>query len=69
MPYIHIDFIDFDDDDLIRELTNRDYHVVDKNERRLQKEVFELLKSFDCDSPQVFEKNMRIFRDRWYTEL
>ena len=69
MPYIDVELDVFDDDDLIDELTNRGYHVADKNERRLQKEVFELLKSFDCDSPQVFEKNMRIFRDRWYGEL
>ena len=69
MPYIDIDLDKFDDDDLVEELTNRGYHVADKNERRLQKDVFQLLKSWDCDSTQVFEKNMRNFRELWYTEL
>lgn len=69
MPYIDIDLDEFDDDDLIEELTNRGYHVADKNERRLQKDVFQLLKSLQCDSDEVFDKNIKDFYDRWYTEL
>jgi hypothetical protein len=69
MPFVDVDLEVFDDDDLIKELTNRGYHVADTNERRLQKDVFQLLKSLQCDSDEVFDKNIRDFYDRWYTEL
>ena len=69
MPYIDFEMDVFDDDDLIEELENRGYKVSDSKENRMHKELFELLKSFQCDSDEVFKKNMRIFYNRWYSEL
>lgn len=69
MPYIDLEMDVFDDDDLIEELENRGYKVSDSKENRMHKELFELLKSFQCDSDEVFKKNMRIFYNRWYSEL
>jgi len=69
MPYIDFDMYLFDDDDLIEELESRGYKVSDSKDKRLNKELFEVLKSFQCDSDEVFKKNMRIFYDRWYPEL
>jgi len=68
MPYIDLDIDVFDDDDLIEELENRGYKVVNSKDR-MHKELFEILKSFQCDDPKVFVKNMQIFYDRWYPEL
>lgn len=69
MAYVDLEMDVFDDDDLIEELENRGYKVSDSKDLRMNKELFELLKSFQCDDPKVFEKNMRIFYDRWYPEL
>ena len=69
MPYIDLEMDVFDDDDLIEELENRGYKVSDSKDLRLNKELFELLKSYQCDSDEVFKKNMCIFYDRWYPEL
>jgi len=69
MPYIDLEMDVFDDDDLIEELESRGYEVSDSKDLRLNKELFELLKSYQCDSDEVFKKNMQIFYDRWYPEL
>lgn len=69
MPYIDLEMDVFDDDDLIEELESRGYKVSDSKQNRMHKELFELLKSFQCDDREVFIKNMRIFYDRWYSEL
>lgn len=77
MPNIWIDLDDFDDDDLAEELESRGHKVVfagddedsDEEVERLKQQTFEVLKSWDCDSPEVFEKNMRIFFERWYRQL
>lgn len=69
MPYIDLEMDVFDDDDLIEELESRGYKVSDSKDLRLNKELFELLKSFQCDDREVFIKNMQIFYDRWYPEL
>lgn len=69
MAYVDLEMDVFDDHDLIEELESRGYKVSDSKENRMHAELFELLKSFQCDDPKVFEKNMRIFYDRWYSEL
>ena len=68
MPYIDFEMHVFDDDDLIEELESRGYKVVNSKDR-MHKELFELLKSYQCDNHEVFMKNMQIFYDRWYPEL
>lgn len=68
MPYIDLEMDVFDDDDLIEELEGRGYKVTFFKDR-MHKELFELLKSFQCDNHEVFMKNMQIFYDRWYPEL
>ena len=67
MPYVEIEFDNFDDDDLVDELRSRGYYVDES--RKMIDELFQVLKSFQCDDPKVFEKNMRIFYDRWYPKL
>lgn len=69
MPYIDFEMDVFDDEDLIDELTNRGYHVLDSKDMSLRKDVFQLLKSLQCDSDEVFDKNIKEFYDRWYGEL
>jgi hypothetical protein len=69
MPYIDIEMDVFDDDDLIEELEDRGYKVSDSKENKIHKELFQLLKSYQCDNHEVFMKNMQIFYDRWYSEL
>lgn len=79
MPYlsteVYVDLDDFDDDELADELESRGHKVLfkgdenDEEDSRLKDELFEVLKSWICDEEKVFDKNMRIFSDRWYKEL
>lgn len=66
MPYIDLEMDVFDDDDLIEELESRGYIVSGYWNNN---ELFNLLKSYQCDNHEVFMKNMQIFYDRWYPEL
>lgn len=71
MPYIDFEMDVFDDDDLVYELRNRGYYISDSAEdnHKMINDLFKILKSFQCDDPKVFEKNMRIFYDQWYPKL
>ena len=77
MPSIWIDFNEFEDDDLAEELLSRGHKVIfagdeeeiDEDNERLKTHAFELMKSYTCDSQEVFDRNMRIFIDRWYKEI
>lgn len=75
MPNVWIDLHEFDDDDLISELEDRGYIIEHKDDKddtedtRLKDQLHEVLQSWYIDKPEVFEKNMRIFYDRWHLEL
>lgn len=66
MVYAYIELDCIDEDDLLDEVKNRGYDIIDKG---LNKELYKLLKSWECDSTEVFNKNMQVFCDKWKTKI
>ncbi len=66
MTYVWLELDGIDSEDMIQELESRGYKV---EEKELTKQLFQVMKSYQCDSQETFDRNMQIFIDRWYTEI
>lgn len=72
MAQIEINLNEFNDNDLIEELQSRGYKVIEDGiriDRLIYNDLFKLFKSWDCDRPETFDKNMRTFYNDWYKEM
>lgn len=58
MAYVEIDLGEFEDDELISELECRGYDV---SERPIKSDAHSLYRSWQQDSPDTFEKNLKQF--------
>ncbi len=66
MAYVWLDLDGLDSEDMIQELESRGYKI---EEKELTKQLFEVMKSYQCDSQELFDRNMKTFIQRWYTEI